>query len=218
MTQYQITRAPQAATAVDRRAARAQIRIQDGELNRVRAAAISWRNGLGALLAGLIGFGLIKGRTDVGQLASPYDAIVGGTLAAALVAGGFSAWLLMRAAHGRPAAVSTAELVDRSTNDPETRALQDETLDSWLALRRGVLLAFGCGFLLCSAVATTWYGPPKDGPQVEARWRNGAVLCGTVESDASGALMFRTPAGTVPLDLTGIVTLRAVDTCPTGAS
>lgn len=215
MTQYRIAGGPQ-ATAVDRRAARAQVRLQGGELDRVRAAATAWRNGLGALLAGLVGFGLVKGRTDVGQLAGPYDAIVGGMLAAALVVGALSAWSLMRAAHGRPTAVSTAELVNRSSNDPEAQALQDEALDSWTALRRGVFLAFGCAALLCAAVATTWYGPPKTGPQVEVRWRDGTVRCGTVESNGSGALTLRTSTGTVPVDLPGVGGLRAVDTCPTG--
>ncbi|WP_125523892.1 hypothetical protein [Streptomyces sp. WAC 05379] len=215
MTQYQITRGPLARPA-DRRAARAQVRVQEGELDRVRAAAAGWRNGLGALLVGLVGFGLIKGRTDVGELARPYDTIVGGVLAAALIVGGISAWLLMRAAHGRATAVSTSEVVNRSANDPEAQALQDEALDSWTALRRGVFLAFGCAFLLCAAVATTWYGPPKDGPQVEVQWRNGVARCGTVESEESGVLALRTSSATVPLDLAEILSLRAVDLCPTG--
>lgn len=57
----------------DRRAARARLELLANELPRVRAAATGWRNGIAALLAGLIGFGLIKGRTDVGELAAPYD-------------------------------------------------------------------------------------------------------------------------------------------------
>ncbi|WP_327398223.1 hypothetical protein [Streptomyces phaeochromogenes] len=39
------------------------------ELGRVREVAVAWRIGLGAILAGLVGFGLIKGRSDVGQAA-----------------------------------------------------------------------------------------------------------------------------------------------------
>lgn len=206
------------ATAIDRRAARTLIRSLAGESDRVRAAATGWRNGLGALLAGLIGFGLIKGRTDVGELAAPYDWVVGGLLATALILGGFAAWSLMRAAHGRPTAVSTVELVNRPVNDPEMQAVQDEAQDSWTALRRGVALAFGCALLLCAAVATTWYGPPKDGPQIEVRWRNGAHDCGTVEADGAGALTLHTKSGTIPLDLSSVVGLHAVDTCPVTAN
>ena len=43
------------ATIRDRRTARATRDLLAGELPRVRASAVAWRNGLGALLAGLIG-------------------------------------------------------------------------------------------------------------------------------------------------------------------
>jgi hypothetical protein len=37
-------------------------------LSRMRTDAVVWRNGLGALLAGPVGFSLIKGRSDVSTL------------------------------------------------------------------------------------------------------------------------------------------------------
>ncbi len=52
---------------------------------------LAWRNGLAALLAGLIGFGLTKGRSDITQLGSLYAAIVGCLLVASLTAGAASA-------------------------------------------------------------------------------------------------------------------------------
>lgn len=72
------------------------------ELGRVREVAVAWRNGLGAILAGLVGFGLIKGRSDVGQAAPQWAVTAGLLLLAALAAGGFGALSLLRAAHGRP--------------------------------------------------------------------------------------------------------------------
>ncbi len=97
------------ADPADQVAARQDYQLVKDSLPRVRAAALAWRNGVGALLAGLIGFGLLKGRTDVGQLASPYDVVVGLLLLAALLAGTAAAALLLRAAHGRPAATTVAE-------------------------------------------------------------------------------------------------------------
>ena len=88
----------------DRQAARARLQLLANELPRVRAAATGWRNGIAALMAGVIGFGLIKGRSDVGELAGPYDWIVGLLLLGALISGSVAAVLLMRAVHGRPAA------------------------------------------------------------------------------------------------------------------
>ncbi|MEU9780344.1 hypothetical protein AB0H92_05050 [Streptomyces phaeochromogenes] len=80
------------------------------ELGRVREVAVAWRNGLGAILAGLDGFGLIKGRSDVGQAAPQWAVTAGLLLLAALVAGGLGALNLLRAAHGRPYAGRVADI------------------------------------------------------------------------------------------------------------
>lgn len=66
------------ATAADLRAAQERDELLRTELPRVRQAATAWRNGLGALLAGLVGFGLIKGRSDVRELATGWAAAVSG--------------------------------------------------------------------------------------------------------------------------------------------
>ncbi|MFD9190198.1 hypothetical protein ACFWCA_18450 [Streptomyces phaeochromogenes] len=75
------------------------------ELGRVCEVAVAWRNGRGAILAGLVGFGLIKGRSDVGQAAPQWAVQAGLLLFAVLVADGPGALSLLRAAHGRPACV-----------------------------------------------------------------------------------------------------------------
>ena len=56
------------ATTTDFDAAIERDRLTTTELPRVRAAATAWRNGLAGLLTALIGFGLIKGRSDVTEL------------------------------------------------------------------------------------------------------------------------------------------------------
>ncbi|WP_225101591.1 hypothetical protein [Streptomyces sp. CoH27] len=72
-----------------------------------RPAPVRFPPGLAALFVGLLGFGLVKGRTGVGELASPYDALVGGALLLCLLCGTLCALLLLllRAAHGAPTVV-----------------------------------------------------------------------------------------------------------------
>ncbi|MFD8743443.1 hypothetical protein ACFV01_10335, partial [Streptomyces sp. NPDC059616] len=91
-----------AGTPADRLAARHHRALLRRELPRVRESALAWRNGLAALLAGLVGFGLLRGRSDIGSLAAPYAVTVGLVLLLALLCGGAGGLSLLRAAHGRP--------------------------------------------------------------------------------------------------------------------
>ncbi|WP_234584556.1 hypothetical protein, partial [Micromonospora sp. MH99] len=75
------------ATVADLHRAQQLAGLLRGELERVRAAAVAWRNGLGGLLVALVGFSLIRGRTDVTTLAAGWGALVGILLLAALAAG-----------------------------------------------------------------------------------------------------------------------------------
>lgn len=59
------------AQPADRARAKALQDLQADELDRIRAGAVAWRNGLGALLASLLGFSLVKGREDVTSYARP---------------------------------------------------------------------------------------------------------------------------------------------------
>jgi hypothetical protein len=197
----------------DRRAAKATRELLADELSRVRASALAWRNGLGALLAGLIGFGLIKGRSDVTQLNRNAAVIVGVLLLAALVSGSTAAVLLMRAAHGRPWAVAVGHVIDSAAEDPAMAGRLAEADASARSLSRGVVLSFLCTALLCAAVGLTWYGPAKDKPRIEVRSANGTLQCGEVVSVAAGRLTLKTPQGQIVVDLTRADGLRAVESC-----
>ncbi|MGR3939285.1 hypothetical protein [Streptomyces sp. BRA346] len=196
--------------------ARHDYQLVKDSLPRVRAAALAWRNGVGTLLAGLIGFGLLKGRTDVGQLASPYDAVVGLLLLAALLAGTTAAVLLLRAAHGRPAATAIKEYRAHGGGSA-LGADHAEALRAASALSRGVVLALSCTALLVAAVGTTWYGPAAKEPSVEILTPAGS-RCGEVIRMASGLLTLRTDSGEVTLDLSRSTGIRAVDSCTPEAS
>src|SRR5258708_14381477 len=90
------------ATVADLHAAQERQRLLAAELPRVREAATAWRNGLGGMLAALIGFGLIKGQSDISQLAPSCAAWTGILLLSALIVGAGAARLLIPPAIGPP--------------------------------------------------------------------------------------------------------------------
>ncbi|MEU3418898.1 hypothetical protein AB0F39_10185 [Streptomyces murinus] len=204
------------ATPADREAGRLTTQLLAGELARAREAALAWRNGLAALFAGLLGFGLIKGRTDVGKLAPPYDALVGGALLLCLLFGTLGALLLLRAAHGAPIGVRLPTGVPAAAT---ALHLGDhmETRRTVRALTRGVVLTIACGSMLVTGVALTWYGPEKDGPRILVRTPSGDVCGEPVRTDA-GRLLVKTDTGEVTVLLDRAGALTAVDACPQGPS
>jgi hypothetical protein len=205
--QFRLTAAPQPATESDLRAAQHRDRLLRAELPRVREAATAWRNGLAGLLAALVGFGLVKGRSDVGQLADRWAGVVGLLLAAALLAGAVGALLLLRAAHGRPDVTATRDLLSARVAD------HVEAASSVRALRWGIRATLACTLLLTVAVGFTWYGPAKAKPAVQVSTPTG-TLCGQVVRLAHGTLVLKTKAGEVATDLPAALTLQAVDSCP----
>lgn len=200
------------ATLADRQAGRLTKELLAGELARAREAAIAWRTGLAALFVGLLSFGLIKGRTDVGKLASPYDALVGGALLLCLVFGTLGALLLLRAAHGAPTGVRLPAGVPAAAT---ALHLSDhtETRRTVRALTRGVVLTIACGAMLVTGVALTWYGPEKEGPRILVRTPSGDVCGEPVRADA-GRLLVKTDTGEVTVRLAQAEALAAVDACP----
>jgi len=202
---YQLNAAK--ATEADLRAAQEGERLLAAELPRVREAATAWRNGLGGLLAALVGFSLIKGRSDVSQLAGSWAVWVGILLLAALVAGAAGALLLIRAANGRPAVVPAGELLSRNTAD------HIEAVTAAGALRRGIALTLGCAALLVAAVGATWYGPGRDKPVLQVTVPGGTV-CGSVVALTDGNLTLDTAAGEVTTKLAEASAVQPLTSCP----
>ncbi|MFD5720922.1 hypothetical protein [Streptomyces sp. NPDC127036] len=185
-------------------------RALEQELPAVRTAATAWRNGLGALLAAVVGFGLIKGRSDISQLASPWNVVSGGLLLGSLVCGAVAAILLLRAAHGVPALQNL-----RSTRPGATWA-HTEAVSSMHALRCGVWWFFGCVAGLVVAVAVTWYGPAATTAQLSVTVGN-TPTCGDVVGLTNDVLTIKTSTGQTTVDLAQATTMRIVDSCETSA-
>jgi hypothetical protein len=195
------------ATAVDLSAARERQRLIATELPRVRSAAASWRNGLAGLLTALLGFGLIKGRSDVSELDTLWAAVVGCLLAAALTCGAVGALALMRAANGRPAVAHLDRLTTRSV------AEHAEALAAAGSLRAGIGLTLACAALLVAAVGVTWYGPAGAGSLVEVT-DDAGTHCGSLLQRTGGTLRLQTSAGPIEIDPSRPFTVRAVGACP----
>ena len=194
------------AKSADLRAAREYYRLLSAELTRVRQAATAWRNGLGGLLAALVGFSLIKGRSDISQLAKPWAVGVGIMLLAALITGAAGALLLIRAANGRPSVTSARELMPRIAAD------HIEASAAATALRRGIALTLSCSALLVAAVGATWYGPANDTPALQIT-TPGGTECGSPVGLSHGVLTLKTATGEVSTDLTAASAVQAVANC-----
>jgi hypothetical protein len=199
------------ATEADLRAAQERERLLAAELPRVREAATAWRNGLGGLLAALVGFSLIKGRSDISQLAGSWAAWVGILLLAALILGAAGALLLIRAANGRPSVAPARELLSRSTAD------HIEAVTAAAALRCGIALTIGCAALLVAAVGATWYGPARDTPVLQVTVPGGTV-CGSVVALNRGDLILKTAAGEVTTNLAEASAVQALTACAPSAT
>ncbi|HEU5030392.1 MAG TPA: hypothetical protein VFV01_36145 [Spirillospora sp.] len=176
------------------------------ELTRVRTAALAWRNGLGALLAGLVGFGLVKGRSDVSTLAGPAAAVVGLLLLLALAAGTFGALKLLHSAHGRPRVIALNGLL------PEAVAQHREALDAARSLRQGIIATLACAALLVSAVAVTWYGPAKGAPLLRLTTSD-TTVCGTAARVTAQGMVLMTGKGERFIPLDTVQSATAVEKC-----
>lgn len=185
-------------------------RLLERELPAVREAAVAWRNGLGALLAAIVGFSLIKGRSDVSKLVSPWDAVAGVMLLAALINGAVAAVLLLRAAHGAPA------LQHLRTTSPGTAWAHAEAVRATHALRSGIRWFFAAVMCLVLAVAVTWYGPSADKAQLSVTV-NGETVCGSVVAIRGSELDLETATGERDVRFQQASDIQAVSSCDAGS-
>lgn len=195
------------ATTTDLDAALERDRLIASELPRVRAAATAWRNGLAGLLTALIGFGLVKGRSDVTELDSSWAVVVGVGLLIALFAGAAGALLLMRAANGRPSIVPLDQVIDRLVAD------HNEALAAATSLRRGIASVLLCTGFLVAAVAVTWYAPAAADPVIQVTDDHG-THCGTALKLTAHGAGLDTESGPVAIDASNHPDVAAKAKCP----
>ncbi|MDW4907087.1 hypothetical protein RB628_17460 [Streptomyces sp. ADMS] len=178
------------------------------QLPRVRTVATVWRTALGALLAGLVGFSLVKGRSDVSQLATGWSAAAGILLLAALACGAAGAVSLLRASNGQLTHTPVSDVTTRSAADHR------ETKTALAALRRGITLTLLCTLLLVGAVGATWYGPAAKPPMVQITAAGLGSLCGAVQRIGNGTLLLKSGQTQIAVPLKDLTALSPVADCP----
>jgi hypothetical protein len=132
--------------------------------------------------------------------------VAGLLLLLALGIGTFGAFRLLRAAHGRPRVVSIEKL------PPEVVAQHTEALEAARQLRQGIVATTLCGALLISAVALTWYGPPKVGPMLRLE-AQGKTMCGAVTQSGGGTMLLATAQGDQSVALSTVQGIAVVAQC-----
>lgn len=198
---------PAEATPDDLLTSRQRQQALSTELTRVREAAVAWRNGLAALLAGLVGFGLVRGRSDISTLAGRWPLVVGLLLLLSLLAGAAAALTLMRSAHGLPSVASAGSLRSGTADS------HAEALSAARALKKGIALTGLCTLFLVTAVAATWYGPSREKPVLRITTPSGD-RCGTLLRSRDGDLRLSGGKGEVMLEPGEVLAVRPGTRCP----
>jgi len=175
--------------------------------------ADSWRKGLAGLLVAVLGFTLIRGRSDLGQLVTGWAVAVAVLLALVIAVGGFAAYQILGAASGwpKPIPAITGRRSDGSVASAPTT--HDLAMKSLAALRQGMVAAALAVLLLLAAIATTWFGPAKESARLQVIDGSGAVLCGKVKETDHGKVTLETTAGTTVVQLGTVTSLAPVDAC-----
>lgn len=202
------------ATAQNRQDALNAYRAVSQELPAVRAMADSWRKGLAGLLVAVLGFTLIRGRSDLGQLVTGWAVAVAVLLALVVAIGGFAAYQILGAASGWPKpipAITGRRSDGRTASAPTTH---DLAMKSLAALRQGMAAATLAVLLLLAAIATTWFGPAKESAPLYVVDGSGAVFCGKVKETDHGRITLESGTGTTVVQLGAVTNLAPVDSCP----
>ncbi|MER8031001.1 hypothetical protein ABTZ78_18815 [Streptomyces bauhiniae] len=158
----------------------------DSELDRVRAQAENWRNGLAALLGLLTTVGIIKGPDTVQGLAGMAHVAVGLLLLGGLLFAAAGAFFAMRAAFGLPQRRATEASLEELLSRQRLSTRQAVT-----DLRRAIGAGFLALALVTSGVGLTWYGPRAGKPGVRVVEDDGSVLCGALVAVGTQGMRLR---------------------------
>lgn len=185
-------------TPATRRRAEELRALDRGQLDRVRATAEKWRDGLAVLLGLIAVVGVVKGREDVQELDDPARFVVGALILLALACAAAGTVLAARAAFGLPRRHWLTGEADELDELRETQAA-----DAARDLRLAVVLTLGTLALLAAAVGLTLYAPgaEPDEPVLRVRSPESGEVCGTVERSEAGQLTLKTVDGEVTVDL-----------------
>lgn len=174
----------------------------EDELPLARGRANSWAKGVGALLVAGLAFSLVKGRSELGDLAPVFAGVVGALLLTSVGLAAIGAYYLFGAAYGRlgadPPGIADHALAVRTINDTRT----------------GLRWAIAGAVALLGAVAVTWYGPAAEGLRLNVVDGTGASWCGEPTRTSNGVLTLSVGGQEVQVDLTTAARVTPIASCP----
>ena len=179
------------------------------QLDVARRQAETWRTGLTGVTALLGAVLIVKGRTDIADLAPPYPAILLALFGIALAAFVIATLQAIRAASRTPGdeCLLTGEDLERWT-EAEVHQIQR-------AIRTARLLTIAGVCSLAAGAGTTWLAPARSPalPTVRVQSSQGQY-CGRLSQIGSDTLKISGPTGYYLVPLTSVVRVDAVASCP----
>lgn len=177
------------------------------ELANVRAAAAKWQAGLAGIAGGITLFSIVKARTDITGLSSPWPWIVGVALALGLAASTLGAVAALRAAYGMPTLLKTG-------TTPLYTADHRSALRARTDLRTAIVLTLVSLATFAAALGMVWFAPEQSSdPHLKVVPLSGESACGTVVSVNGTTLTLKTSDGNQTFGLTTLRALSPVDSC-----
>lgn len=198
-----------ASTPASRRRAEELRALDRGQLDRVRATAEKWRDGLAVLLGLVAAVSVVKGRESIQDIAEPARTAVGLLMLLALVCAAAGTVLAARAAFGLPRRrwlTGEPGELDAMRDDQAFNAARD--------LRLAIALTLATLAFLAAAVGTVLYAPAAkdDDPLLRIRTADAGEVCGTVARSAPGTLTLKTSDGETTVALAGAL-VRVTAAC-----
>jgi hypothetical protein len=96
---------------------------------------------------------------------------------------------------------------------PQELADHSEAVAAARALQWGIGLTLLCTAFLASAVAATWYAPPRKPPALLVR-QGPTTWCGVVKSASHGTVVLSVDGESTTIDLAKADFVRPVTSCP----
>ena len=195
------------ATAEDLRQAVELRELDDGELERVRAAADKWKTGLTALLALIATVSVVKGRDSFKDLDAARQNWIIFSLGIALILATGAGLLAMRAAYG--------PLKRQSLDKGGLRAVRRrEAREALIDLRVARTLTVLCLVALAIAVGLTWKGvEAKSGNIRVTRKSDESAVCGVLVDAKAQRVRVKDTQETQSIPLTDVKTVEFVQKC-----
>jgi len=183
--------------------------LRFSQLDVARRQAEAWRTGLAGITALFGAVLIIKGRSDVAGLASPYPVILVTFYTLTLIILTAATLIAIRAASGAPG---------------DECLLTGEDLEVWTvhevanvqrAIRTAAVLTVIAVCMLAIGAGTAWLAPAKASPQLNVLIGSGqGKFCGQLSQLGDNTIIIKSVLGTSVIPLNSVKYFTTVTSCP----